>query len=107
MRAWSVSSQVCDTALIMAVGAGETDTVKLLLDRGADLEAKSCVSLETGLLRTGPCSGLAGGPQSVMSVRSLRSGVVSELEWEAALTGSAMGRRCEHGRCLRRSVTRR
>ncbi len=107
MRAWSVSSQAGETALIVAVRAGETETVKLLLDRGADLEAKSRVSLETGLLRTGPCSGLAGGPQSVMSVRSLRSGAVSELEWEAALTGSAMGRRCEHGRCFRRTATRR
>ncbi len=107
MRAWSVSSQDGETAVIMMIGAGETDTVKLLLDRGADLEAKSRVSLETGLLRTGPCSGLAGGPQSVMSVRSLRSGAVSELEWEAALTGSAMGRRCEHGRCLRRTARRR
>ncbi len=80
LRAWSVSSQDGETALIMMIRARATHTVKLLLDRGADLEAKSRVSLETGLLRTGPCSGLAGGPQSVMSVRSLRSGVVSELE---------------------------
>ena len=107
MRASCWESQFGDTALTAAVKAGHTDTVKLLLDRGADLEAKSRVSLETGLLRTGPCSGLAGGPQSVMSVRSLRSGAVSELEWEAALTGSAMGRRCEHGRCLRRPARRR
>ena len=32
------------TVLVLAASAGHTDTVELLLDRGADLEAKSRVS---------------------------------------------------------------
>ncbi len=53
MHAWSVSSQVSDTALIMMARAGHTDMVELLVDREADLNAINGVSLETALLRIG------------------------------------------------------
>ena len=85
-------------ALTAAAKAGHTDIGKLLLDRGADPNTKGPVSLAARPLRTGPCSGLARGLQSAMAIRPPQSAVMSELEWEAALTGSATGRRSVHGR---------
>ncbi len=53
-----VGSQYGETALIMAAKSGHKDLLKLLVDRGANLEARSRVSLETVPLRGGPCPGV-------------------------------------------------
>ena len=50
-----VGSQDGSTALVLAAWSGHKDTVELLLDRGADLEAKNGVSAAAVcLLRNGP-----------------------------------------------------
>ena len=49
------TSQYGYTALVLAASGGHTDMVELLLDRGADLEAKNGVSAAAVcLLRNGP-----------------------------------------------------
>ena len=91
--------------MILGAKSGNKHMLALLLqDHDADLEAKNDVSLAARPLRTGPCSGLARGLQSATAIRPPQSAVMSEVEWEAALTGSAMGRRSVHGRCHRSSA---
>ncbi len=51
------ASQNGYTALILMAQAGHTDTVELLADRGADLEAKNKVKLQR--LLSLPCSSSA------------------------------------------------
>ena len=56
----STSQDGC-TALVEAASGGHTDTVEVLLDRGADLEAKDRVSVAcVCLLRDGPRRAAAG-----------------------------------------------
>ncbi len=69
------TSQDDDTALVRAAAGGHTDTVELLLDRGADLEAKDHVGAATVcVLRHGTAAGVAGGPGAATARR--RRGVV-------------------------------
>ena len=48
------TSQFGTTVLVQAASCGHVDTVELLLDRGADLEAKSRVCRAKPLLWGGP-----------------------------------------------------
>ena len=76
------ASQNGFTALVQAASGGHKDVVELLLDRGADLEAKDSVSAAgmsccaTGRARR---HGQEGGPAMAMTCRGvvllLRSGV--------------------------------
>ncbi len=59
-----VRSQYGSTALVRASARGHTDMVELLLDRGADLEARDRVSavMVCASLRDGTAPGVSGGP---------------------------------------------
>ncbi len=59
-----------NTALVRAAAGGHTDMVELLLDRGADLEAKNRVSLATvSMMRHGTAAGVASGPGAATARR--------------------------------------
>ena len=81
MTCGPAKSQCGNTALVWASKGGHKDTVELLLDRGADLEAKHHVSAAAVcLLRNEPRRASRAGRRAAMSLT--RQGVVLPLRSE-------------------------
>ncbi len=88
------TSQDGATALVLMASRGYKDTVELLLDRGADLEAKDEASV-AGLhwMRGGPRWASRLG--RVLAMVMMRRGVVPP--WRAGVRGGAGGAGCRQG----------
>ena len=88
------TSQGGGTALLWAAQGGHKNTVKLLLDRGADLEAKNNVKLQ--MLFSLPCSWSAGDVRNgciEQDLESLSPGP-KEIAFNAACHGESLDCGC-------------
>ena len=72
-----VALQDGTTAMMMAAEGGHKDTVELMLDRGADLEAKDEVSQSAGAAACRVAPGIAGERRAATGIRRRRWGRAS------------------------------
>ncbi len=97
-------SQYGVTALVAAARRGHKDTVELLLNRGADLEAKDdvivaavCVCCATGRAGRHGRVGVGGNGGDASGRRAAVAGWRWKRRWREAM--SAGERRCDKVRC--------
>ena len=74
MRVWAL--QYGNTPFLGAAYVGKVEAVALLLDRGADLEAKDEVGLPSEAASCGAAPGFPGGSRATMGSRWCDSGHV-------------------------------
>ena len=94
-RRWHLASQRDFTALMIAAEQDHKNTVELLLDRGAVLEAADEVSRARVLLHGGPRAGVTGGPWTAMAMGA--------VAWRAGCRWVTGGRWCQR-HCVRAVV---